>query len=195
MDALIFVAAWLAPLATIIAALMTAANLGSRVTGWGFVVFSVASFSWMIVAAQEGQSSLLGTQIFLTIVNIVGAWRWLGRRAKLDDGGKAAAERSAEALAPSLFSISSVIGSTVKGSNKASLGQCVDAMAACDTTRITYLVLSEGGIGGLGERLHAIDPKLIHFTPDGAQVNLTPEQLARLPILPPENWPATLQAA
>lgn len=35
------VAAWVAPVATMIAAVMTAANLGARVTGWGFVVFVI----------------------------------------------------------------------------------------------------------------------------------------------------------
>ena len=30
------IASWVAPIATTIAALMTASNLGSRVTGWGF---------------------------------------------------------------------------------------------------------------------------------------------------------------
>ena len=31
---------WVAPIATIIAALMTASNLGSRITGAGFIVFT-----------------------------------------------------------------------------------------------------------------------------------------------------------
>ena len=34
---------WLATIATMIAAMMTASNLGARVTGWGFVVFSISS--------------------------------------------------------------------------------------------------------------------------------------------------------
>ena len=31
---------WVATIATIVAALMTAANLGSRITGYGFAVFT-----------------------------------------------------------------------------------------------------------------------------------------------------------
>jgi hypothetical protein len=192
MGALISVSAWLAPVATVLAALMTAANLGSRVTGWGFVVFTLASVSWAIQAASADQTSLLGTQIFLTLVNIVGAWRWLGRQAKFDEGGKAAAQRSTHAAVPTLFSMASLIGSSVAGKDEQPLGNCVDAMAACDTTRLTYLVLRQGGVGGLGESLHAIDPALIHFTPDGARIDLTAAQLSELPVLPAENWPATL---
>ncbi len=192
MAAFVWVSAWLAPLATVLAALMTAANLGSQVTGWGFVVFTVASVSWAIQAASADQTNLLVTQIFLTLVNIVGAWRWLGRQAKFDEGGKAAAERSARAAVPTLFSMASLIGSTVAGRDEQPLGKCVDAMSACDTTRLTYLVLRQGGVGGFGESLHAIDPALIRFTPDGARIDLTPAQLSELAVLPPENWPTTL---
>jgi hypothetical protein len=39
------IAAWIAPAATVIAAVMTAANLGARITDWGFVVFTVGSTS------------------------------------------------------------------------------------------------------------------------------------------------------
>ncbi len=72
------IASWVAPGATMIAAMMTAANLGPRVTGWGFVVFAFGSVCWSLVAAVTGQTGLLMTNIFLTGVNISGAWRWLG---------------------------------------------------------------------------------------------------------------------
>ena len=41
------IATWVAPIATTIAALMTASNLGSRITGWGFVVFTLGSLGWI----------------------------------------------------------------------------------------------------------------------------------------------------
>ena len=40
---------WIATVATIIAALMTASNLGSRITGYGFGVFTVGSLSWLAI--------------------------------------------------------------------------------------------------------------------------------------------------
>ena len=43
-------AGWIAPAATMIAAMMTASNLGARVTGWGFAVFLLGSICWAIVA-------------------------------------------------------------------------------------------------------------------------------------------------
>ncbi len=38
---------WVATVATIIAASMTAANLGTRITGYGFAVFLVGSLAWL----------------------------------------------------------------------------------------------------------------------------------------------------
>ena len=71
---------YVAPAATMIAACMTAANLGPRVTGWGFAVFTIGSLSWCIIGIVSGQQSLVLTNAFLTLVNIVGIWRWLGDR-------------------------------------------------------------------------------------------------------------------
>src|SRR6202007_1871385 len=87
-------AGWLAPAATMIAAMMTAANLGARVTGWGFVVFTVGSIGWCAIALSTGQQNLLWTNGFLTLVNGVGIWRWLGRKARYEAGGKSAEVRS-----------------------------------------------------------------------------------------------------
>ena len=61
----------LAPAATMIAAVMTASNLGARVTGWGFVVFTVGSIAWCLVALTSGQANLLWTNGFLILVNVL----------------------------------------------------------------------------------------------------------------------------
>jgi hypothetical protein len=71
-------AGWIAPIATMIAAIMTAANLGARITGWGFVVFAIGSIAWTAVGLSSGQTNLVATNAFLTLVNLVGIWRWLG---------------------------------------------------------------------------------------------------------------------
>ena len=66
------VAGWVAPVATMLAAMITAANLGARITGSGFVVFLVGSIAWVAVAATSGQANLLWSNLFLTLVNVVG---------------------------------------------------------------------------------------------------------------------------
>lgn len=186
------IAGWVAPAATMIAAMITAANLGARITGWGFVVFVVGSVGWSIVGFSTGQSNLLWTNGFLTLVNGVGIWRWLGRQAKYDDGGAAAARRSAAARVPTLFSAGALIGTKVVGKDAVQIGTVVDTMARCDTAALAYVVVAEGGIVGVGERLHALDPKTLRFSPTAVHCDRTVDGLRELPVLAPDDWPAAL---
>ncbi len=189
------IAGWIAPAATMIAAMMTAANLGARLTGWGFVVFTVGSVAWSIVGLSSGQQNLIVANGFLTLVNAVGIWRWLGRQARHEDGGEKAARSSARAHAPTLFSAGALVGAPVKGRDGASLGQVVDAMLRSDGGGLAYLVMAEGGVAGVGERLRGVDPGLLTFAQGEVRSRLTPETLARLPELPADDWPAELPGA
>lgn len=78
--------AMLAAATTMIAALMVALNLGPRVTGYGFCVFTLGSICWIAVAWMTAQPSLLWTNIVLLAINLLGVWRWLGLRARYDKG-------------------------------------------------------------------------------------------------------------
>ena len=53
------IAGWIALVATCVAALMTASNLGARVTGWGFVIFTGGALAWIVVGFITGQTQLL----------------------------------------------------------------------------------------------------------------------------------------
>ena len=89
------IATWVAPVATTIAALMTASNLGSRITGYGFIVFTVGSLAWLTLGITTGQANLLWQNVILTALNLFGIWRWLGRQAQIEDGGsRGAGERA-----------------------------------------------------------------------------------------------------
>jgi hypothetical protein len=186
------IAGWTAPIATAIAAMMTAANLGARVTGWGFVVFTVASISWSLVAVGSGQQNLLWTNVFLMLVNGAGVWRWLGRQARYEEGGEAAMQRSAVTHVPTLLSVGSLAGAKLSGRDGDPLGVVVDAMMRCADAQLAYIVVSEGGVGGVGERLHALHPDDVQFSHEGLTCDLRPEELAHLPVLQQGAWPATL---
>lgn len=183
---------WIAPIATTIAALMTAANLGSRVTGWGFVLFTVGSLAWSTVAISTDQTNLLLTNGFLTLVNIVGIWRWLGRQARHEDGSAAASSHSAAARVPTLFGVGSLVDAKLIGRDGTVIGTVIDGMMRCDGGGLAYVVVSEGGVGGVGERLHALHPDELRF---GQQVKceLDAAALARLPVLAHDDWPATIE--
>ena len=185
-------AGWIAPAATMIAAMMTAANLGARVTGWGFVVFTVGSIGWIAVAVATGQNNLLLSNGFLTLVNLVGIWRWLGRQVRYEQGGRGATQRSAAARVPTLFATGGIAGAPLIGRDDVALGRVVEAMMRCDGAALAYVVVSEGGVAGVGERLHALDPAELRFGADGVRADLSPGDLARRKALDAENWPASL---
>jgi hypothetical protein len=186
------VAGWVAPVATTIAAMMTAANLGARVTGWGFVVFLVGSLAWVVVALSTGQPNLLWANGFLTLVNLVGVWRWLGRQARYEDGGQRATQRSAAARVPTLFAMGAIVGGKLTGPDGQTVAVIVDGMMRCSDAGLAYLVVSEGGVGGVGERLHALGPAEIQFSEDGASCSLTSDALKARTPLQPDAWPASI---
>ena len=85
---------WIATIATVLAASLTASNLGARITGYGFVIFTVGSIAWLTLGTMSGQPALVWTNAVLTLLNLFGIWRWLGRQAKVEAGSEAAAEAS-----------------------------------------------------------------------------------------------------
>lgn len=151
------IATWIAPIATTIAALMTASNLGSRVTGWGFVVFTIGSLAWLALGIATGQSNLLWQNIILTALNLFGIWRWLGRQAKLEEGGARAQEHSEATSGEALFPVSLLTRAKLKAADGSELGACVDAMAGCERGGLRYLVVTSGGVGGVGETVRRLD--------------------------------------
>ncbi len=82
---------WFATAATVIAASITAANLGSRITDYGFCVFLAGSLAWLTAGFLSGQQALTWTNAILTILNMFGIWRWLGRQTKVEEGVQKAA--------------------------------------------------------------------------------------------------------
>jgi hypothetical protein len=183
---------WIAPAATIIAAMMTAANLGARVTGWGFAIFFVGSLAWTVIGVTTGQSSLVYANAFLVLVNAVGVWRWLGRQAQYEDASASAEQRSARANVPTLFSFNELIGSDVLDGQGDAIGAVVDVMGDCNDKEIAYLVIREGGIGGIGERLHAVGALSFAFRDGKIYARFGGEDLANLPALEAGKWPAKL---
>ena len=89
------IANWVAPVATTLAAIMVAANLGARITGVGFIVFSIGAVGWMVIGALTGQANLVWQNGVLLAINLLGVWRWLGLRARYDKGAAAATRATA----------------------------------------------------------------------------------------------------
>ncbi|HEX8389530.1 MAG TPA: PRC-barrel domain-containing protein [Sphingomonas sp.] len=171
---------------------MTASNLGARVTGWGFVVFTIGSICWSILGMITGQQQLLLSNVFLTAVNLLGIWRWLGRQARFGDGSRRAMKRSERTRGPSLASACALLGAPVNDLDGDRVATVVDAMLGREDHAIVYLVVSRGGVGGVGEKLHALDPRAVELTADGVVTRLTGDRIDALPELEPDRWPSKL---
>jgi len=95
------------------------------------------------------------------------------------------------------LSASSITGDTVKNAQGENLGNVKDVMLDLDTGRIAYVVLSYGGVMGMGDKLFAVpwgafsvdenDKKLI--------LNVDQETLKNAEGFEKSNWPDTADPA
>jgi hypothetical protein len=180
---------WLATAATVLAATMTAANLGSRITGYGFAVFTVGSLSWIGVGLTSDQPALVWTNVVLTFLNLFGVWRWLGRQAKVEEGGRAAAEASDRTPGESLFPASLLTKAVVEG-REGALGSCVDAMVGGSSGRVAYIAVSQGGVAGVGETLRRLPWARVQLDGDVVRADLSGAEFDRLEQIERDSWPA-----
>ena len=176
---------WAATALTIVAALMTASNIGSPVTGYGFVIFSIGAVCWITVGALTNQPALLWTNSVLVVVDLFGVWRWLGRQAKVEEGARSASEASEHATTETLFPVSLLTSAPVFA-RREHAGQCVDAMTGCASGRIDYIVVSQGGLAGVGERLRRLPWSKARM--DGDRL-VSDADLDSLQQLERDNWP------
>jgi len=184
------IASYAAPIATTVAALIVASNLGSRITGIGFVIFTVGSLAWAALGLVTDQPNLLWQNVALTALNLFGIWRWLGRQRRIEEGGETAADESRARPGENLFPVSILAKAAVVSSNGEELGHTVDAMAGCSSGRLNYLVVSQGGIAGVGETLRRLPWTGCSVDEEQVRAPLPRSQFSRLERLDPGHWPA-----
>ena len=174
-------AGWVALIATCVAALMTASNINARVTGWGFVIFTIGALAWIVVGFATGQTQLLYSNIFLCVVDVFGIWRWLGHRAKIEETSQAEQRLSKQRSGASLFSLAALNDLPILSHGGDVIGHTVDGFAGCDDGRIEYLIVSVGGIGGIGERLHRMPWNEAELVDDQIRTRLNMQTISDLP--------------
>ena len=179
---------WVATIATVLAASMTASNLGSRMTGLGFAVFTVGSLCWIRVGILNHEPALVWTNLVLTALDLFGVWRWLGRQARMEEGARSASEASELTPGEALFPVSLLSRAPVR-CDATEVGHCVEALAGCRSGKLDYLVVSEGGVAGVGERLRRLPWVDAHVEDNKIVVHLAPERFVRLEELQVDEWP------
>ena len=68
---------WTATLTGIVAAIMVAGKFGERISGWGFLIFTVSSIAWITFASIKGEPPLAIQNAVLLAVNLFGVYRHL----------------------------------------------------------------------------------------------------------------------
>ncbi|UIP07541.1 hypothetical protein LY632_03840 [Erythrobacter sp. SDW2] len=77
-DTLLTALQWYGAAAGLIAALIVSLNLGTRPTGWGFVIFVTSSIALIAWGFLSDEAEGIGWQnIGLLAINIVGVYRYL----------------------------------------------------------------------------------------------------------------------
>ena len=183
------IASIVAPVATSIAAFIVAANFGARITGYGFIVFTVGSLAWTLLGYATDQPNLLWQNILLTALNLFGVWRWLGRQSSLEEGAMAAAEASEHRPGEPLFPVSLLVKGRIEDGEGEEIGRCVDAMAGCESGRIRYVVASEGGVAGMGETLRRLDWGKCSVATDVVTARIAVDRFCSLPEIDKSDWP------
>jgi hypothetical protein len=78
---------WIAAIGTMIAAAMVAADVGRKVTGWGFVLFCAVAVTWIVSGLTSDAIPIAAMNAILLLINAWGVWRYLlspRNRAKLE---------------------------------------------------------------------------------------------------------------
>ena len=69
---------WIGAIGAILAAALIAADLGRRVTGWGFVLFSLVSVVWIVAGLSADDGMPIAVQnALLLLINLYGVWQFL----------------------------------------------------------------------------------------------------------------------
>lgn len=68
---------WIAAIGTMLAAGLIAADLGRKVTGWGFVLFCAVSVTWIVAGVTGGSTPIAAMNAILLAINAWGVWQYL----------------------------------------------------------------------------------------------------------------------
>jgi hypothetical protein len=93
---------WIAALGTMFAAGLIAADLGRKVTGWGFVLFCAVSVTWIVSGLTSRAPPIAAMNGLLLLINAWGVWQFLlspKNKAKLEKMEELEAEAEREVTA------------------------------------------------------------------------------------------------
>jgi nicotinamide riboside transporter PnuC len=86
---------WIAAIGTMVAAALVAADLGRKVTGWGFVLFCAVALMWVVSGLTSNALPIAATNGVLLLIDAWGVWQYLlnPKKKKVIERVEKAAER------------------------------------------------------------------------------------------------------
>jgi hypothetical protein len=106
----------------------------------------------------------------------------------MEEGARTASEASEHTPGEPLFPVSLLSRAPVR-SGATELGHCIEAMAGCRSGKLDYLVVSQGGVAGVGERLRRLPWADAQVEDDEVAVHLEPRLFDCLEELQGDEWP------
>lgn len=171
---------WIALVATCAAAMLTAANLGSRITGTGFAIFFFGAMAWCLVGYATGQRQLLLSNAFLALVDLFGVWRWIYHRARADDAVDRVKKEEESQEAP-LFALDELVGKPLRGRDQVILGTVQGALADGRSGRFRFLVVEPATGVASRSYLQVRWRPGVTISSDAVNCDLAPTDLAQAP--------------
>ncbi|MXO59674.1 hypothetical protein GRI89_08990 [Altererythrobacter salegens] len=68
---------WIAAIGTMLAAGLIAADLGRKVTGYGFILFCAVSVTWIVSGLTDNAMPIAAMNAILLLINAWGVWQYL----------------------------------------------------------------------------------------------------------------------
>jgi len=66
----------MASITTMVAATLVAMKLSDRISFWGFIIFSFASITWIVIGVLDDKPALTVQNVILTLINAYGIYRY-----------------------------------------------------------------------------------------------------------------------
>lgn len=100
-------------------------------------------------------------------------------------------DRPAVTSEPRVLSATAIVGEEVVNAAGERVGKIEELMIDLDLGRVAYVVLSFGGVMGLGQKLFAIPFEALRIDPEGRDfvLNVDREKLRNAPGFDKHDWP------
>ena len=72
--------AWIGAITGPLGAILLAANI--RISGYGYILFIISSVAMLIVGLSTDNHQLVTMNLLFTVINCIGAYRWLTPRTR-----------------------------------------------------------------------------------------------------------------